>query len=556
MDRFRAERDKIVQERKIQLDELKAYADMDKAQLTTSLSVIGAMRDFLRDKPDATPEEINTAKTQFNAMGVKAGAPNQDELLTLMGNQRTLAQVAGKYLPWVEDSKQLGVGANILKGMAKAGASEDDMTSALAKMFGPGVSRDAFDAVREVSAGLKKSEKVDKDGYPDPLTIIDQVASRGVKGPVMAEFLLGQNDHLKLTPRTVAFLEQAGLRDPEAVSAAMKARDIKRGEVEGGALDLKDPVNAKLIEAGLDPRKMDPNDKGHQAALKLARAAVKSEAIGQAGLESQARAQGELNVSTSPQAIQGAAAKAGAIARAEEPSKIAVSAATGKAAMELKIKSEAEKPVSAKDRANYIDVNALRKDGVLRQAPPGTTYGNIDRLPGYAYIDDKQKERLTALTQAQGVLDQVDALSAKVITQNDWGKALAEGGQKAIEARIKSDPVAATFLDTRKSFTGNLSRALGSERGVLTDTDINRMSDAQPNFGDSKPIRDLKVGLMRDIWTTNQAAVVGEVTGVDAKQARSKINELLEKMETANPRTKEASQKAAEERLRARTKSP
>jgi hypothetical protein len=447
MDRFRAERDKIVQERKIQLEELKAYADMDKAQLTTSLSVIGAMRDFLRDKPDATPEEINTAKTQFNAMGVKAGAPNQDELLTLMGNQRTLAQVAGKYLPWVEDSKQLGVGVNILKGMAKAGASEDDTTGALAKMFGPGVRKDAFDAVREVAGALKRSGKVDKDGNPDDLTIIDQVAARGAKGPVLAEFLLGQDPHLKPSPEEKAWLERAGLKNPETAAAAVRARDIKRGEVEGGPLNLDSPVNKKLVGVGLDPRKLDPDNPAHQAAIRLAEEVIKKDEVTQKAAVTGAERQATLSTENAPGNV---AASANRVAQKY---------------------ANTTKPLTP------AEVGAIRDDYRQLSGP----WANV--RDAYARVEDSYKRGVGAKSSAADL-----SLVYSYIKILDPTSVVREG-ELALAGQTKGVPDSVVnlynqFVQGKVTLTDNQRKNFRDEAKGLVRTQLQTQLDLEKNFRD------------------------------------------------------------------------
>ena len=107
------------------------------------------------------------------------------------------------------------------------------------------------------------------------------------------------------------------------------------------------------------------------------------------------------------------------------------------------------------------------------------------------------KKDIAALDNTNVIVDTLDRLSSSIIKATTAGGALKQRVRLSAGALTKANETAATFNDQKEQFTGVLSRSLGGEKGVLTDRDISRITKGLPGFGDTKKIRDFKMGTIK-----------------------------------------------------------
>lgn len=192
-------------------------------------------------------------------------------------------------------------------------------------------------------------------------------------------------------------------------------------------------------------------------------------------------------------------------------------------------------PLSPKERADLTDVNGLVKNLDLVQPPAGTTHRDVaSGAKGGQYVDitEKQKGKVEGLKKSKAIIDQIFGLADQVITAKTPAEAFVQRGQKPAEALFKTNPQAAAYRDAREAFVGNLSREIGSEKGVLTDRDVTRMGDALPNFSDTATVKEIKKALINDIWTAGRESTVNEISGKPTD--RKKVDDLLNRLEQVN----------------------
>ena len=114
-------------------------------------------------------------------------------------------------------------------------------------------------------------------------------------------------------------------------------------------------------------------------------------------------------------------------------------------------------------------------------------------------VADRNIKTLEEIIQGEGVFAQLDELSNRVITEVDPIQALLAGPGKVVRGLFNQEFIK-TFNAARAGFaTSILAKRIGAEAGVLTNQDIERVQKMLPTLFDSKDIRDLKVGMIRDL---------------------------------------------------------
>lgn len=127
-----------------------------------------------------------------------------------------------------------------------------------------------------------------------------------------------------------------------------------------------------------------------------------------------------------------------------------------------------------------------RTDLIPYRAPAGTTQAEIEDL-GLVPLTNEQLKATDKLAEAKNIIAILKAASGKVNTGRIQGlsqinEALA--GKLGLPGVGQS--AAALSDQERRSYLGQLSRALGGEVGVLTDRDIERIDGVLPNVYDNK----------------------------------------------------------------------
>ena len=132
------------------------------------------------------------------------------------------------------------------------------------------------------------------------------------------------------------------------------------------------------------------------------------------------------------------------------------------------------------------------------------------------------KQGIADLQNTEAIFDSIKQMSGQLMTAPSAVEAGIQGAKLKFGSLTKSHTLAAAYDDSKQAFLGVLSRSLGGERGVLTDRDIARIDRMLPGFGDTKKIRDLKVGLIENLLKTSieakQSLLAGQPVSGDFRQ--------------------------------------
>lgn len=198
----------------------------------------------------------------------------------------------------------------------------------------------------------------------------------------------------------------------------------------------------------------------------------------------------------------------------------AVEVSTGK--VKGRIEAGLDAPLSSTDLTKFVNPDTLAK------FPAGTTMREVRKSGGFA-ATPTQLQKIADLDNAGFIVTQLDELSKQIITATDAASALIQGGTLKAGAFAKTNTAAAAYEDQLAQFTGVISRALGGERGVLTDTDIRRVVNGMPKFRDTKAIRDFKMGVIQLLFETATDAQKRAITGrAKDPKIRKELNVLLD----------------------------
>ena len=166
------------------------------------------------------------------------------------------------------------------------------------------------------------------------------------------------------------------------------------------------------------------------------------------------------------------------------------------------------------------------------ESPPAKTTSRQAMEQGAVRVTSKQKESIAAMQNVGAIVDSTKQMSARLITATNPIEAAAQFTKLTLAAKASANAVAAVYEDSKEAFLGVLARALGGERGVLTDRDINRIRKLLPSFGDTAVIRDLKMGLIDNFVLTAQEALRGTLFGIAQPSFyRERMTKLLDAAE-------------------------
>jgi hypothetical protein len=118
---------------------------------------------------------------------------------------------------------------------------------------------------------------------------------------------------------------------------------------------------------------------------------------------------------------------------------------------------------------------------------------------GRVILKPKARDTMQVLSAAEGILDELSAMSANINVGNSGTRWLS-GSKAAAEGAIQSRPDVAVYNSARTGFLATIARATG-ERGVLTDRDILRAQQLIPGILDSKEVAAGKILMLREFIT-------------------------------------------------------
>ena len=195
----------------------------------------------------------------------------------------------------------------------------------------------------------------------------------------------------------------------------------------------------------------------------------------------------------------------------------------GKESAKIDVTKE-QKPLSSSE------LEGFRVPDTLAKFPAGTTMADVEKAGGVS-VTNKQIDELNSLDEVSVIVEAVDQLSTQLITAENALDAAKQGVSLKGGALLQTNPTARAYSDQKAQFTGVISRALGGEKGVLTDRDIDRVVKGMPGFGDRKAVRDFKIGtikLLIEVSTESKRRKImgGEPTLDQKKRIKKLVNDL------------------------------
>ena len=157
-----------------------------------------------------------------------------------------------------------------------------------------------------------------------------------------------------------------------------------------------------------------------------------------------------------------------------------------------------------------ITIQQAAQDPVLLKQAQDAAFNKAERLAGAkgeegAMARDRAQSvrAVGELASVSEIVNDIDRLSTKIITSKggaiETAKQYADLTQAAFRRTPGKGEDAALYQQRRSSFVGVLSRTLAAERGVLTEGDIQRITVAFPDFGDTVRMRDDKIKHVRNL---------------------------------------------------------
>ena len=198
----------------------------------------------------------------------------------------------------------------------------------------------------------------------------------------------------------------------------------------------------------------------------------------------------------------------------------------------------------------YIYNREEVKHGLLRRIEGPVTPRELTSGK-YVTVDQKEVEIMRQLAQSGRQANQLFTTAKTLFKSSGLWSTLK---QSAIQADIKMfgwagaaarhDPAWKVYMDGLNAWASTDARVLGTERGVMTNTDIDRWVATFPSMGDTQATTKLKIEIFEKmlgyVLETNMASIAGEIdllNPIEEKKNRAKINGFLGSLENIHEGT-------------------
>lgn len=145
---------------------------------------------------------------------------------------------------------------------------------------------------------------------------------------------------------------------------------------------------------------------------------------------------------------------------------------------------------------------------------------------------------LADLNSVDTLVGAISSLANELITAENPLELTKQAALLKAGSLSRTNPTANAYEAQSAAFVGTLARALGGERGVLTDRDIIRVGRALPGFTDTKQIKDYKLGNLKLLVDAAKEGKKARVENRPVKSSTDRIQQLLlglEKVKTTPP---------------------
>lgn len=178
----------------------------------------------------------------------------------------------------------------------------------------------------------------------------------------------------------------------------------------------------------------------------------------------------------------------------------------------------------------------------------------------YIDMDPKSGEEVKSLSVAMSQFTELATISEKLFKATDQAgvlkqQAIAYDVQNIPGASARHDPAWTVYANGLAAWAGRFARILGTERGVMTDLDIERWKNTFPAPGDTAAVVKMKNKIFRNmasyVLNANMQMIAGklDLSYGDSKENRDTINGFLGSAEQLGKTSGATRKKSAAERL-------
>lgn len=155
----------------------------------------------------------------------------------------------------------------------------------------------------------------------------------------------------------------------------------------------------------------------------------------------------------------------------------------------------------------------------------------VSAATGAEAVKTKAGKELAELEPILNIVESVKSFANQIITAKTGPEAIAQGARLHAGVISRTNAPAAAYQEGRQAFLGVLARALGGERGVLTDRDIKRVDGILPGFFDTEEIKRIKLGLLDNAVETAMNAKRKLAEGKSSpEQARAEVTARIDQL--------------------------
>lgn len=193
-------------------------------------------------------------------------------------------------------------------------------------------------------------------------------------------------------------------------------------------------------------------------------------------------------------------------------------------------------PAPGEEVSKYVQVKPLL-EGRIVKAAPGTTLSELYSNKDLAFATPQQLDKVSALVPARASLDMMQTIAERLITAKTVPDAVAQGMRLYAGAVTGANGLAQAYLKASDASAASIARSVGTEKGVMTDTDISRWSRASiASFFMTDAGRRAQVAIMNDLHAAARAGAVGDIAGTPA-DIKSQVRGLLDQLDKQTAET-------------------
>lgn len=183
--------------------------------------------------------------------------------------------------------------------------------------------------------------------------------------------------------------------------------------------------------------------------------------------------------------------------------------------------------------ADQTEIDAAIQDVIERGDEAFKSYsvklrpqiGEGVRKLGYRIVPTHVRKALNEIGPAKTVVDELERAALNVTTARANSISRGIKGAKNLNDALNQTGDAAALQTAGESLIGNLSRAIGSERGVLTDQDVNRAKKMVPTIWDSEKRAREKIAMLRRFIAEKEQTAIKSFMSPTQAQAYFKESE-------------------------------